>query len=102
MRLDIIKQAEEIAAMDYQARVDREDDHEGPPIYVAHIAEIPECVAQGASPELAQAELREIFVEVINICSTPALMCHGLARERATSQQLKPVNATCVLSSTRV
>lgn len=65
MSLDISKQAEEIAAMDYQVRVDREDDHEGPPIYVAHIAEIPECVAQGASPELAQAELREIFVEVI-------------------------------------
>lgn len=65
MTLDIIKQAEKIAAMDFQIQVDREDDHEGPPIYVAHIAEIPECVAQGASPEQAQAELREILVDVI-------------------------------------
>ena len=65
MRPDIIKQADEIAAMDFQVQVDREDDHTGPPIYVAHIAEIPECVAQGASPEQAQAELREIFVDVI-------------------------------------
>ena len=65
MRLDIIKQAEIIAAMDFQVLVDREDDHEGSPIYVAHIAEIPECAAQGASPEQAQAELREILVDVI-------------------------------------
>ena len=65
MTPDIIKQAEEIAAMDFQVQIDREDDHEGPPIYVAHITEIPECVAQGASPEQAQAELREILVDVI-------------------------------------
>ena len=65
MRLHTIRQAEEIAAMDYRVLVDREDDHDGPPIFVAHIAEIPECVAQGASPEQAQAELREILVDVI-------------------------------------
>ena len=65
MKLDIIIQAEEVAAMDFQVLVDREDDHTGPPIYVAHIAEIPECVAQAASPEQAQAELRDILVDVI-------------------------------------
>jgi len=65
MRLDNFKLAEEIAAMDSQVQIDREDEHAGPPIFVAHIAEIPECAAQGASPEQAQAELREVLVDVI-------------------------------------
>ena len=65
MRQDNHRLAEAIAAMDFQIQLDREDEHDGPPIFVAHITEIPECVAQGASPEQAQAELREILVDVI-------------------------------------
>ena len=66
MRFRFLEKAEEIAARGYQVQVEREDEHEGPPIYVAYVPEIPDCVAQGDSPEHAKAELRIILVDVIS------------------------------------
>ena len=66
MNLMFLKKAEEIAARGYQIQVEKEDEHDGPPIYVAYLPEIPECVAQGDSPEHARAELRIILVDVIS------------------------------------
>lgn len=60
-----LTKAEQIAASGYQLRVEREDEHDGPPIYVAYIPEIPQCVAQADSPESARAELQNILVDVI-------------------------------------
>ena len=58
-------EAEQIAASGYQLQVEREDAHDGQPIYIAYVLEIPECVAQGNSPEQAMAELRILMVDVI-------------------------------------
>ena len=65
MKTAQLTKAEKMAASGYQLRVEREDEHDGPPIYVAYIPEIPQCVAQADSPENARAELQNILVDVI-------------------------------------
>ncbi len=65
MNTRLFKKAEQIAASGYQLQVEREDEHDESPIFVAYISEIPECVAQGVSSDQAKAELQTLLVDII-------------------------------------
>ena len=61
----LLKQARLLAKRGYQIKVEREDGHEGAPIWVAYVSEMPSCIAQGDSAESAKDLLKTVKEDYI-------------------------------------
>lgn len=73
MDQELLDQAIALAARGYQVGVQREDDENGNPVWVAFVPEMPSCVAQGDTAQDAIEALKTVREDYIYF-----LMKHGV------------------------
>ena len=61
----LLNKAIKLAVRGYQVQVQKEDGHDGKPVWVAYVPEMPSCVAQADSPERAKEALKVVREDYI-------------------------------------
>ena len=82
MQQKLLYQAITLAARGYQTGLQREDDENGKPVWVAFVPEMPSCFAQGDTVEGAIAALKTVREDYIYF-----LLKHGVPVPEPTPRE---------------